>query len=43
MMFVAVSVGWIVLGIGWDWWVAVGGILLVVIVMVGFGGIFRSV
>ena len=43
MMFVAVSVGWIILGIGWDWWVVVGVILLVVIVMVGFGGIFRSV
>ena len=43
MMFVAVSVGWIMLEIGWDWWVIVGGILLVVIVIVGFGGRFRSV
>ena len=43
MMFVAVSVGWIILEIGWDWLLVVGGILLVDIVMVGFGGIFRSV
>ena len=43
MMFVAVSVGWIILKINWNWLVVVGGILLVVIVMVGFGGIFRSV
>jgi hypothetical protein len=43
MMFVAVFVGWIILEIGWDWLLVVGGILLVIIVMVGFGGIFRSV
>ena len=43
MMFVAVVVGWIILEIGWDWLVVIGGILLVVIVMVGFDGRFRSV
>ena len=43
MMFVAVSVDWIILEIGWDWLLVVGGILLVVIIMVGFGGKFRSV
>ena len=43
MMFVAVSVGWIILEIVWDWLVVIGGVLLMVIVMVGFGGIFRSV
>ena len=42
-MFVAVSVSWIILEIGWDWLVIIGGMLLVVIIMVGFDGRFRSV
>ena len=43
MVFVVVPVGWIISEIGWDWLVVIGGILLVVIVMVGFDGRFRSV
>ena len=43
MVFVVVPVGWIISEIGWDWLVVIGGVLLMVIVMVGFGGKFRSV
>ena len=30
MMFVAVSVGWIILGVGWDWWVVIGELVIIV-------------